>query len=262
MWQSHAFDVLVAYNHSRFGRSSTLHSWVIENTILAGAKIYLIQGGWIDADAFRFQIAMGGVTATADIDRLVKARDIAMDAKAKRGLPTTSIVPMSHRLIRDETGKAVKIVLDEQHEQLWQDLATLILEGVSWSRIEVELFNRFGYGNSRGQPYQRCKFYGLINTPTFWGHSARHHRGINGEARYRAGTWLYEPGHPVPDGVLIYYDTHEPAYSGEQAVLIKAEIARRRQVISGRARPGTTYKFSGLIICARCGYRMVKHSSK
>ncbi len=42
-WQRRDFDCLIAFNHSRLGRSSTLHSYVIENTILAGARVYLLQ---------------------------------------------------------------------------------------------------------------------------------------------------------------------------------------------------------------------------
>ena len=56
MWRAKAFDVLWCHNHSRLGRSFTLQSWVIENVIRSGAKLYRHIGGWIRHDDYGGQI--------------------------------------------------------------------------------------------------------------------------------------------------------------------------------------------------------------
>ena len=57
---------------------------------------------------------------------------------------------MSHKLIRDDRGQALRLEVDESKRRLWADLAALILEGVGWHRIEHELYERFGHVDQTG----------------------------------------------------------------------------------------------------------------
>jgi DNA invertase Pin-like site-specific DNA recombinase len=252
------FDVLICRDADRFARTQSLHAYIVESVIDIGARIYSLADGWVDENNFRMFISMSGYRAAGAVDALVKARSVAMDAYAQRGIPTSSVVVESHKVVRDpNTGRIVGIELDESKRQLWLDLATLLLEGVAFNNLEEEMYNRFGHTNKRGEQWHRNKFIKLLYTPAFWGHSARHHRVKKaGEKQYRVGLWTFEPGHPIPEGVQIYYHTHEPVYKDELAQQVKAELARRSEVIHGRSRPQNTYRFRGLFICADCGYTM------
>lgn len=252
------FDVLICRDADRFARTQSLHAYIVESVIDIEARIYSLVDGWIDENNFRMFISMSGYKAAGAIDALVKAHAIAMDAYAQRGLPTSSVVVTSHKVVRDpNTGKRIGLELDETKRQLWLDLATLILEGIAFNKLEEELYKRYGYTNPRGEQWHRNKFIKLLYTPAFWGHSSRHHRVKKaGEKQYRYGMWTFESGHPVPEGVKIYYNTHEPVYKGALAEQIKAELMRRSNVVHGRSRPQNTYRFRGLFVCADCGYTM------
>lgn len=247
-WDAQDFDILVVRDGDRFARTQALLAYIVERTISIGARIYSLADGDINERNFRFTIAMGGYRAAGEIDSLMKKRQIGFDARARRGLPVNSKVVESHRLVRDEkSGKASHIALDETRLQEWENLATLILEGIAWKRMEQEMFDRFGYGSPLNQPYQPHHYYRIVYTPGFWGHN---HRNFKQKGR---GPWAREEGHPIPDGVLVVYNVFEPVYKGALAEKVKAELVRR-EAIKGNASPQTTLRFTGLFLCAECGY--------
>lgn len=257
MWRKNAFDVLVVFNDNRLARNQVVYTWVVANVIRSGARIYRIMGGWIDAESALFQTAMGGIAAVGEVERLVKNRRAAMFKRAENGLPTSSGVSMSHMLIRDELGKPIKQVVDESKRRLFDDLATLILEGIGWRQIEKELYARYGHVNGRGERWAQSRMYTMITNPSFWGHSARHYRLKERKGTFAwIGDWIFEAGHEIPAGVTIYYNTHEAVWTGELAERIKAEF-RRRQSLVGSARPQNTRKFSGMLVCGECYHYLV-----
>lgn len=251
MWQQHSFDVLVAFHHDRLGRSTTLHSWVIENVILSGARIYLIQGGWINPDDFRFQIAMGGYTAASDNDRRVKNYKAGARKLAQRGLPAGRNLA-SHIIVRDSAGRAIKRVVDPAKRRMFDDLADLLLEGTPWSEISARLYDR-GHAREDGRPLSHSALRTMIYSPTFWGHTGIHTRSE--KYGQNVGCWAFDPDEPPPAHAHIWYNTHEPVYTGEQADRVKAEL-RRRRTIRGSARTSTTYRFNRLLVCGECGYHL------
>lgn len=253
-WDTWAFDVLVVRDGDRFARTQSLHAYIVEKTISIGATIFSLADGMIDEGNFRMWIAMGGYKAAGEIDSLVKKRQIGFDARARRGLPVNSKVVDSHRIERDpHTGKAIRVVVNESKRREWEDLAEVILEGIAWKQIEVEMFERFGHGSPLNQPHQPHHYYRIVYTPSFWGHNARHFKHSG------KGPWIREAGHPIPDGVLMVYDVFEAVYTGEMADKIKAELTRR-EALKGNARP-RGYRFSGLFMCGHCGYNLAYFQS-
>jgi hypothetical protein len=253
-WEAQDFDVMIVRDGDRFARTQALHAYVVERTINIKARIYSLQDGWIDLNNYRMWIALGGYKAAGDIDRFVKARDDAITDRAKRGLPITSRVPMSHKVIRDQnTGKAICLQVNEDKRRLWDDLAELILEGVAWFSIEDELFNRYGHVRDNGERYYPGFLYRLIMKPIFWGHIARHHASAECKNGFRYGAWAYDESVPMPEGATIFRNTHEPVWTGELVDRIKAEIRRRSNSVRGSTNPKNTHRFSGLGVCAECG---------
>lgn len=250
-WEKQDFDVLVCRDGNRFARKQGMHATIVEEIIDNGAVIYSVLDGLVDQRNFRFFISMNGYKAAAEIDELNKKRELGYQARARRGLPVNSKVATSHLLVRDAlSGKAIKIVVDESKRRMWLDLAELLLQGVAWRQIERDMFDRFGHANPLGEPFQHHHFYRIMHTPTFWGHTARHFKYAE------RGMWTIEPDHPLPAGVTIHYNTHEAIYAGELAVRVKAEMVRRQTVIRGSASPDNTKRFTGLFLCAECGYGM------
>lgn len=256
MWQNKDFDVLVAYGHDRLGRSNTLHSFVVENVIKHGMSIYLIaDGGFVTEDDFRMKMAFGGMMAATPVDKLIKAAAAAKDKLITQGLPTGATIPLSHRLIRDpESGKALYLELNPNYEQLFQDLATLLLEGVAYNLLSKELKRRFGHSKKDGKAYRHNMFYELLYTPTFWGHMARRYTSSSRNGTMR-GAWAFDETVDPPTGVTVARNVIPARYEGELAQLVKAEIYRRMD-IGGKRRPKDTYRFAGLFICGECGTGM------
>jgi hypothetical protein len=175
-----------------------------------------------------------------------------MDKRLERGLSMNAI-PMSHRLIFDERGKPSRLELDHTKERLWQDLASLLLEGVSWENIGRELYTRFGHIRN-SKPYASRTLHRLVHNPYFWGHAARHYEG-------KMGIWVFDENAPIPEGVKVNRNTHESVWNGELAEDVKAELRRRNSVIRGRASPAGIYLFTGLLICNTCGHTMVVNAN-
>jgi hypothetical protein len=127
----------------------------------------------------------------------------------------------------------------------------LLLEGVAYDNLEEELYRRFGHVNPKtGKSYGLYACVAVLKNPFFWGHSAYGHR------KYKDRRWLYDESVPVPDKVIMYWNTHEAVYQGLEAEQVKAEM-RRRSGLFGQARPHTAYMFSGLLTCASCGATLV-----
>lgn len=260
MWMNKDFDILVAYSHDRLARSNTLHSWVIENIIKNGMNIYLLaDGGFVTEEDYRYKLAIGGMMAATPIDKFIKAASATKDKRISLGLPTGSQVPFSHRLIRDpQSGKALYMELNPEHEQLFEDLAMLFLEGVAYNRLTTELYERFGYTDKYGKPYDFNTFHYLFFTPTFWGHMARRYTGgsVNGNMR---GAWVFDVSVEPPTGVLVARDVCPSVYTGEIAANVIAEIYRRMEV-GGKHKPSDTYRFAGLFVCGECGSTLIVQS--
>ncbi len=253
-WEARDFDVLIVLDGNRFARTQALHAYITERTINLGARIYSLTDGWVDKQNYRMWIAMNGYRAAGEIDRFVASRDNAMTARAQRGLPITSRVPISHSVVRDpNTGKALRLEVDESKRRLWDDLAILILEGVSWDSIEIELYERFGHVNVEGETYYTNFMYRLIMKPLFWGHMARFHANALSKNGYKYGRWIYDESEPVPDGVLMFRHTHPAVWEGELSDRIRQEIDRRSENMRGKASSSYTHRLSGLAICGECG---------
>ena len=262
-WQARDFDVLIVLDGNRFARTQALHAYITEQTIDLGAQIYSLVDGWITKQNYRMWIAMNGYKSAGEIDRLVATRDKAMDVRAERGLPISSLIPISHILVRDQTtGKALRLEVDESKRRLWDDLATLVLEGVAWDSIEFKLFERYGHVNDEGEKYYPNFMYRLIMKPIFWGHMARHHNSANSKNGYKYGRWIYDESEPAPEGALMFRNTHPSVWEGELADRIRYELDRRSEVMRGNAIPSYTHRLSGLAICGECGSFMSTWSSK
>ncbi len=269
--RSGGFDVFVVRDGDRFGRSQALFSRISEDILMVQRKFIFAQngGGLIsESNGGREWITMQGYRASKHSDDLMRYRDMGMASRAKRGLPTSSGVAMTHVLIRSHLGEALRQEVDRSKQRLWDDLYDLFVNGelgedgtrrkVSYRHLERELFKR-GHSNENGKPWQPMRFYTLLTNPTTYGHSARHHR-LNKTYGW-IGLWILEPGHEIPDGVEINYNTHEPVWSGEQFNDIKAEFLRRI-TLKNNMRHQTASRFAGLLVCGECAYYLISMKGK
>lgn len=142
------------------------------------------------------------------------------------------------------------MAVDESQRQLWSDVATLILEGVHWRSMEVELFKRWGHTDG-DKPLWTLSIHRRVLNPLFWGNSAQHIRGAG------RGLWMVEAGHDIPAGVQISYGVAPAVYTGELADEIKAELRRRQEINHGAGRSKKTAWFRGLFLCQGCGYTVI-----
>lgn len=259
-WQSRDFDIVCCYHDSRFGRSSTTYNYVAENVIRAGARIYRINGGWLDAANAQFGLALGSIAATTGVNQLVQGRKMGMKKRAQRGLPTSSGVPMTHTVIRDDLGNAVKMVVDETKRLMFNDLFRAYVElRTAYRQLEKVMFHQFGHAADTGLAYQTNRFYTLLTNPSTHGHMAQHYRHDTDFAPI--GPWIFCDGYPIPDGVTIHYNTHEAVWTGEQFERIFEEF-QRRQSLQKRSGGDRAHAFTGLLVCGECGYSLLYQNGK
>ena len=244
------FDVLAVRDADRFARTQTLHAYIVESVIEAGAIIWSLSDGKVDEQNFRMFIAMSGYKAAGAIDQLQKYRDNALNAKAEKGLPISPAPLWGYRFVRSEHGKVVDYELDESKRRAFNDLAELILSGAGWRTLADEM-NSLGHRTSNGGKFDRMFFYFRVLHPTWWGHAARgFHDPEKGQL---AGDWVFDADAPVPDGVRIWRDRYPAVWTGEKAERIKAELRRRGSIMRGNASSAETRRFSGIVVCGKCG---------
>lgn len=141
--EGRAFDVFVCRDVDRFGREQSIVSELIQRVIHSGALIYTLNEGWITEQQARIVAAMSGYRAASYVDDLRRKISIGLTALVKRGLPTNGKTLPCHKLLRDErNGKPVKVVFDESTRPEWDALAALLLEGVPFHDLQIEMFKR------------------------------------------------------------------------------------------------------------------------
>jgi hypothetical protein len=205
---------------------------------------------------------MAGYAAASYVTQLKQLARIGKEKRVSRGLPANHRHSMSHRIVRDEYGRGIKFIPDESKRRMFEDAAALLLEGVGYRNIEQQLFERFGHADKDGKPYKRYAIFHTLWDPQFWGHSARNHKNVFKPNGQKVGLWVFDLAEPMPDGALMWRNTHEPMLTGDLADAVQAEMRRRSLVIKGKARPYRTHKFTGLLICAYCGCYMVYNRNK
>lgn len=248
-WMKKDFDLLVAYSTDRLGRSQTVITWIIENIIQSGAMIYLLaDGGFMTKADYRFKIGIGGITVTSPLDHFRDKAKQAKDALVARGLPITSGSPASHIRLRDASGKDIGLIINPERYQMMQDLAKLLLRGVSWLHIGETLLREYGHGDSAGRPFGKTSLYEAVFNPATWGHSARFSSTLPSMHRYKL--WVTGSA-PAPEGAILHLNTVPPIYTGELADQLKAELMRRSQ-LRGKQSTARTYMFQNLCVCDGC----------
>jgi hypothetical protein len=101
--------------------------------------------------------------------------------------------------------------------------------------------------------------YQVLYSPVFWGHNAR---GFKLKGKHDANSlWRIEPGHLIPHGVIVSYNTHEPMYTDDLGQQVIAEI-KRRIPTRGAQRPHHSMEFTNVVVCAECGYFMNVYNKK
>lgn len=266
-WKQRDFDVLIVRDGDRFARTQALHARVVEDTINCGAVIYSLADGLVDTRNYRMWIAMKGYQAAAHVDRLMELKEMGLAKNAQLGLPIGRL-PLTHKAERDTNGKALRIVVNEEYRHLWDDAARLLLQGVPYRLLEVELFQRYGYTNPKtGKPFPGSYFFKCFHNPITFGHIARKWRAKSGGGRRNggrseiAGAWAYDKSVPPPEGVTLDYDVVQPLYSGAMLEQLITELNRRSD-LQGHASPEKTHMFSGLAVCGTCGYSMVTYVNR
>lgn len=253
--QARDFDVLVARSTNRFGREQSINAEVIGKIIkTCGARIYSVMDGMIDRQNYRAYIAITGYRDASEIDELVKKRRMGIRRRLERGLPPTGRVPFSHRLVRDPvTGKAARVEVRQELRPLFYDVAELLFDDVAYDQIPKELYERYGYVAENGKPYPYTKFYHVLFNALFWGNQLI--RWKDKSKVWDAGPWMFDPSTPLPDGVEMFWNTHEPMYTGELGERVKAELIRRRDVSNKAALRIGIKPLAGLALCNHCGWR-------
>lgn len=253
------FDVIGVRDANRFARRASLLHYIAESIVEdCGAKIYSLSDGWVDSSNVDVWAMVKGYETNKQRKWISGELNRGKDKLAEKGLPEGRVL-WTHTLIRNpKTGKAIGMVINEEMRPITNDMATLILKGVPWHQLGIELYRQFGHVSPRdGKPFNGRSLYSLLHSPTFWGHRARHVRENSGGY----GAWAFDEHVLLPSGVQMYRDVLPAVYTGALGEAIKAEL-RRRMTLRGRARPATTYRYSNLFVCGHCGKKMSAHSQR
>jgi len=245
------FDILVCRDANRFARKASL-LYEIVDTILEDchARIYSLADGWVTADNADMWLMVKGYEIRKQMRWLSNEMQRGRYKLVSQGLPMGSEHVWSHMRLRDDKHRTVAFVPDPSKAATIEQAARLIIDRVSWQHIELKMFE-LGFGQN-GKPFTNGHFYQLFYNPWFWGDAARNHTSPAGRKK---GMWIFDASEPLPPGVEMHRGLIEPAITGELAAQLRAELIRR---LNFRPRNhGDTHKFSGLLVCERCGFMMI-----
>lgn len=249
------FNILICRDANRFARKPSL-LYEIVDTILedCNARIYSLADGFVDSSNADMWLMVKGYEIRKQMkwikEEMVKGRHKLID---DRGIPPGSSYVWSHMKVRDQKGKVLSFVPDPSKKAVIEQAARMVIDRVSWLHIETRLFEA-GCGWN-GQPFKIKFFYHLFNNPWFWGDAVRNHKNVLLANGQKIGLWVVDPSVPVPEGVVMHRAVNEPALTGDLALQLKAELIRR--ITFRPRRHDQVHKFSGLLICKRCGFYMV-----
>lgn len=256
-----SFNVFLCFDADRFGRTASLvHEVIGRITRDCHALIYtLFDGVWMDEENAPMIGTMKAYNAQAAVTKLRDYRETGMHNRARDGKSTSADLPLFQKRVRDEKGKEVGVIVNEDLRPLWTDLATLILRGVSWNDMEQVLFAEFGHGLA-GKPYVWGTMRRMVLHFAFWGHAALNYR-LKDKQRIRSmGAWVWDEQRAAPPPITVYRNRYPAVYSGQWAELgerVKDELARR-DTLRGKATARNTYRFHGLLVCDECGFTLNK----
>jgi hypothetical protein len=184
-------------------------------------------------------VAMHGLFAASEVNRLVEKLRIGSQERARLGLHTRGTVPITHTVILDRNAPyGERLIVNETHRIWLDEAARLLLQGVRFSTIGQQVA-------ALGCPLSPSEMHRLFLTPFTWGHSGYGYVKQHGH-------WAYDESVPLPPKAVIFRNTVAPVWTGDLAERIKQELRRRHEMIGSR-RPHSTLRFSGLLICGNCG---------
>lgn len=255
------FDVLVCRDAERFARKPSLLIRIIEEVIeSAGAKIYSTQDGYIDETNHLAWSMMAGFKTGSDAKRRVKGAQDGQRRRSERGLPRR-IPPLSHTYVWDTTGpkpKPVRMIVDESKRPLLDALRDIVLAGTPYGHISEALMEA-GFRlprNTQMPDYWRI----FLHNALVWGHTIERDSKLT-QTKHLYGRYCFNPSVEPPQGITLRYNTHDPAWTGEDARRIQHELMYQRQSSTGRARPRSRHRFSLLLVCAECGHALAYHAN-
>lgn len=255
------FDVLIARNTDRLARTQSMGFEILERIIEDNkAQVYLLETGLMTRENWRGLATITTYKAASDVDNLNRRRNQTLESYAARGIPVASKIMFPFREVRsliDNKYQRVGMEIDPQHRQLLDDVAKAILEGIGWRNIEMHLYEKYGHAHPEtGGPFPSTTFYKRVHDPKWWGHSARHYKSHGQLHGHAVDTWVYDENAPLPEGVTMYRNTHEPVWDEQTRDDVKQELARRRLAVRGAAIAANPRTFAGLFVCGKCGYIM------
>ncbi|WCN39345.1 recombinase family protein [Aneurinibacillus uraniidurans] len=139
-----------------------------------------------------------------------------------------------------------KLVVNEKEAIVVRYIYDRYLQGAGMVSIAVEC-NQLGYRTKKGNEFKRTAIFDILNNPAYYGSLRWNYK------EYGNGTKINAP----EDWILL---------EGVYPTIIEKETFEQAQLIMQRKRPmhprqvTSTYVFSGLLRCARCGSSMVGHT--
>ena len=255
------FDIFVLAESDRLARELAPFVQLINRIIDAGKQIYSIPDGQMinEEESGMFFGAIRGLYAHLAVSQMQRRAKMGRENRVNRGLPANGQTPVSHKLIKDKAAPlGARVIFDESQRRMWDDIASLILDGISWLKIGDELFNKYGHVSPLdNRPWRNTHLYSTVHNAAFWGHTAYYVYQRN-----MVDPWVWDDTLDAPTEVIMVRNTHQPVYEGETAQKIKDELRRRSVWVRGRAGLRHMHSFTGLFVCDYCGGRLTVNPAK
>ncbi|MCX4305357.1 MAG: recombinase family protein [Acetatifactor sp.] len=270
--RSRAVDCIVVKDLSRFGRNYVETGYYLEKIFpRLGVRFVAVN------DQYDTLKAGAGNDLVYSIKNLVNdlyARDISLKVnsslavKRERGAFVGAIAPYGYMKSAEDRHK---LVVDADAAPIVRDIFRWRLEGEGFARIARRLNDagvpspaayRYEKGYLRDKPSNQALLWKALcvqrmtANPAYAGHMAQ------GKTKKPLAGGLAEVQVPADEWVVVR-NTHEALVSQEDFDRVQAMADEcRRKYCSLRGKHATTENvFKGLLVCADCGVKMVRHKN-
>ena len=133
---------------------------------------------------------------------------------------------------------------------------------MKWQQLGDALYERYGHTNPlTGNPFSYGTIHNWFHNPITYGHVALNHTQQNNKRGKLRGEWVYEQGHPIPDGVIINYDC-VPAALPKDVEIVTVEAMKRRSQNAVGKKSKFSSRYRGLCLCQFCGRALVHNKGR
>jgi site-specific DNA recombinase len=269
--QQRQFQVILCDDKDRFARLDSInYGYYVKPLRDLGIKLVTVAQGDIKWDSFSARITDAVLQEAKKLESQATSRRVISQilAMARRGLWLGGPAPYGYVVKADPLLGKRLVPGDPRHVRAVQLIFRLFIEhGFTLRAVAAELYERGILNPKGGQRWNWTTVGRMLRNRKYvgdacWnvGHDGKYSEVVDGDICTSDGRIARRDRNDQDDWIVVA-DAHEPLIEREQFERAQIRLAGNRKRTAPQ-RNGGAFLLTGLLICAKCGWRMVGQTWK